>query len=152
MLCFKLGKVAHAEKVAREAIAVAPKDAPLGLPVARCILGIALYFQGELGAAAESLEEAVRLSVGGGNQLARIYAKTEFVQAIKLSMDVVGRNGGGCRPPRGPLSEAAQQQVHRIQIKPGASGKSGGQPMSGQSGGGAQATSGTTGSTPGKSG
>ena len=74
VLCFKLGKVAHAEKVAREAIAVAPKDIPLGLPVARCILGIALYFQGELGAAAESLEEAVRLSVGGGNQLARIYA------------------------------------------------------------------------------
>jgi 1-pyrroline-4-hydroxy-2-carboxylate deaminase len=29
--------------------------------------------------------------------------KTEFVQAIKLSMDVVGRFGGPCRPPRQPL-------------------------------------------------
>ena len=28
---------------------------------------------------------------------------TEFVQAVKLSMDVVGRYGGPCRPPRQPL-------------------------------------------------
>ncbi len=28
---------------------------------------------------------------------------TEFVQAVKLSMDVVGRYGGVCRPPRQPL-------------------------------------------------
>src|SRR5438067_4258774 len=74
VLCFKLGKVAHAEEVAREALKVAPRDSPLGLPVARCILGIALYFRGELEAAAESLDEAVRLAVSGRNPLARIYA------------------------------------------------------------------------------
>ncbi len=30
-------------------------------------------------------------------------SRTEFVQAIKYGMDVVGRFGGPCRPPRGPL-------------------------------------------------
>ncbi|PWJ49548.1 4-hydroxy-tetrahydrodipicolinate synthase [Quadrisphaera granulorum] len=38
-------------------------------------------------------------------------SRTEFVQAIKLSMDVVGRYGGPCRPPRGALSA---QQVATI--------------------------------------
>ncbi|MCA0330241.1 MAG: dihydrodipicolinate synthase family protein, partial [Actinobacteria bacterium] len=35
--------------------------------------------------------------------LLRWDSKTEFVQAIKLSMDIVGRHGGACRAPRGPL-------------------------------------------------
>ena len=35
--------------------------------------------------------------------LLRWDSQTEFVQAIKLSMDVVGRYGGPCRPPRVPL-------------------------------------------------
>lgn len=38
--------------------------------------------------------------------LLRWDSKTEFVQAIKLSQDIVGQHGGRCRPPRGPLSEA----------------------------------------------
>ena len=32
--------------------------------------------------------------------LLRWDARTEFVQAIKLSMDLAGRRGGPCRPPR----------------------------------------------------
>jgi 4-hydroxy-tetrahydrodipicolinate synthase len=32
--------------------------------------------------------------------LLRWDSKVEFVQAIKLSMDIVGRPGGRCRPPR----------------------------------------------------
>jgi dihydrodipicolinate synthase/N-acetylneuraminate lyase len=36
--------------------------------------------------------------------LLRWDSKTEFVQAIKLSMDMVGRHGGPCRPPRGRLT------------------------------------------------
>jgi 4-hydroxy-tetrahydrodipicolinate synthase len=32
-------------------------------------------------------------------------SRTEFVQAIKRGMDMAGRFGGPCRPPRGPLSE-----------------------------------------------
>ncbi|MFC5908333.1 dihydrodipicolinate synthase family protein [Streptacidiphilus monticola] len=35
--------------------------------------------------------------------LLRWDSRTEFVQAIKLSMDVLGRPGGPCRPPRMPL-------------------------------------------------
>jgi 4-hydroxy-tetrahydrodipicolinate synthase len=38
-------------------------------------------------------------------------SRTEFVQAIKLSMDLVGRYGGPCRPPRGPLAPEQAAQV-----------------------------------------
>lgn len=37
------------------------------------------------------------------HSLLRWDSKTEFVQAIKLSMDIAGRKGGACRQPRGPL-------------------------------------------------
>lgn len=43
--------------------------------------------------------------------LLRWDSKHEFVQAIKLSMDVVGRKGGACRPPRSPLSPETAAQV-----------------------------------------
>ncbi len=43
--------------------------------------------------------------------LLRWDSKTEFVQAIKLSMDLAGRTGGPCRPPRGPLSREYEQAV-----------------------------------------
>ena len=36
--------------------------------------------------------------------LLRWDSKTEFVQAIKLSMDMAGRHGGACRQPRQPLT------------------------------------------------
>jgi 1-pyrroline-4-hydroxy-2-carboxylate deaminase len=39
------------------------------------------------------------------HSLLRWDSRTEFVQAIKLSMDVAGRYGGPCRPPRASLSE-----------------------------------------------
>lgn len=38
------------------------------------------------------------------HSLLRWDTKTEFVQSIKLSMDVLGLNGGVCRPPRNPLT------------------------------------------------
>ncbi|GAA2269953.1 dihydrodipicolinate synthase family protein [Nonomuraea roseoviolacea subsp. roseoviolacea] len=44
--------------------------------------------------------------------LLRWDSKTEFVQAIKLSMDLAGRHGGPCRPPRLPL-DADQEAVVR---------------------------------------
>jgi 4-hydroxy-tetrahydrodipicolinate synthase len=43
--------------------------------------------------------------------LLRWDSKTEFVQAIKVSMDVVGRYGGPCRPPRSPLSPAIEAEI-----------------------------------------
>jgi 1-pyrroline-4-hydroxy-2-carboxylate deaminase len=45
--------------------------------------------------------------------LLRWDSKTEFVQAIKLSMDMVGRYGGPCRPPRRPLTAEQQAAVQR---------------------------------------
>ncbi|MFF0463091.1 dihydrodipicolinate synthase family protein [Streptomyces mexicanus] len=38
-------------------------------------------------------------------------SRTEFVQAIKLGMEQVGRYGGPCRPPRGPLTPQLREQV-----------------------------------------
>ncbi|GAB2820548.1 dihydrodipicolinate synthase family protein [Actinoallomurus bryophytorum] len=38
-------------------------------------------------------------------------SRTQFVQAIKLGMDQIGRYGGPCRPPRGPLSDEHRAQV-----------------------------------------
>jgi dihydrodipicolinate synthase/N-acetylneuraminate lyase len=38
-------------------------------------------------------------------------SRTEFVQAIKLGMDQIGRYGGPCRPPRGPLNDEHRAQV-----------------------------------------
>jgi len=43
--------------------------------------------------------------------LLRWDSKTEFVQAIKLSMDLVGRYGGPCRPPRVALTESQEAAV-----------------------------------------
>jgi 4-hydroxy-tetrahydrodipicolinate synthase len=43
--------------------------------------------------------------------LLRWDARTEFVQAIKLSMDVAGRYGGPCRPPRSPLAAEIADEI-----------------------------------------
>jgi 1-pyrroline-4-hydroxy-2-carboxylate deaminase len=46
--------------------------------------------------------------------LLRWDSKTEFVQAIKLSMDIVGRDGGASRPPRVALSPAQEAEVREL--------------------------------------
>lgn len=46
--------------------------------------------------------------------LLRWDAKTEFVQSIKLSMDMVGRNGGICRAPRQPLTAEQERSVRAV--------------------------------------
>ena len=45
------------------------------------------------------------------HSLLRWDSKTEFVQAIKLSMDLVGRKGGACRPPRLELSPDIVERI-----------------------------------------
>jgi len=45
--------------------------------------------------------------------LLRWDARTEFVQAIKLSMDLAGRYGGPCRPPRQPLLPEQEAAVRK---------------------------------------
>jgi 4-hydroxy-tetrahydrodipicolinate synthase len=49
--------------------------------------------------------------------LMRWDSRTEFVQAIKLSMDVAGRYGGPCRPPRLPLLPAAEKSIRELTEK-----------------------------------
>jgi 1-pyrroline-4-hydroxy-2-carboxylate deaminase len=45
--------------------------------------------------------------------LLRWDSRTEFVQAIKLSMDIVGRYGGPCRQPRVPLTPEQEKTVRQ---------------------------------------
>ncbi|MCW2899586.1 MAG: dihydrodipicolinate synthase [Streptosporangiaceae bacterium] len=54
--------------------------------------------------------------------LLRWDSRTEFVQAIKLSMDLVGRYGGPCRPPRLPLVGEYEQVVREDTEKLAAAG------------------------------
>jgi 1-pyrroline-4-hydroxy-2-carboxylate deaminase len=49
--------------------------------------------------------------------------RTEFIQAIKLSMDVIGRYGGPCRPPRQPLLPDQEAAVRRATEKSLAAGR-----------------------------
>jgi 4-hydroxy-tetrahydrodipicolinate synthase len=46
--------------------------------------------------------------------LLRWDSRTEFVQAIKLGQDMIGRRGGRCRPPRQGLLPEQEQQVRSI--------------------------------------
>ncbi|MGH8866542.1 MAG: dihydrodipicolinate synthase family protein [Actinomycetes bacterium] len=54
--------------------------------------------------------------------LLRWDSKTEFVQAIKLSMDMVGLHGGPCRPPRQPLLPEQERAVRQATEQVVASG------------------------------
>ncbi len=54
--------------------------------------------------------------------LMRWDTKTEFIQAIKLSMDIVGRTGGACRPPRQPLLPEQERSVRELTEKAVADG------------------------------
>lgn len=45
------------------------------------------------------------------HKLLRWDSKTEFVHAIKLSMDLAGRAGGECRPPRVPLAPGLIERI-----------------------------------------
>ncbi|GGT80034.1 dihydrodipicolinate synthase family protein [Streptomyces lateritius] len=59
----------------------------------------------------------------GLHSLLRWDSKTEFVQSIKLSMDIAGRRGGPCRPPRLPLTGAVEAEVRAATEKAVADGR-----------------------------
>jgi 4-hydroxy-tetrahydrodipicolinate synthase len=54
--------------------------------------------------------------------LLRWDSRTEFVQAIKFSMDLVGRYGGPCRPPRSPLTDQHKSMLRELTEKATAEG------------------------------
>lgn len=63
-------------------------------------------------AVAREVDEAAALF----RELAAAFAwdsRHTFVQAIKVAMDVAGRHGGPCRPPRLPLPAAVSAEVRR---------------------------------------
>ncbi|MFI7453387.1 dihydrodipicolinate synthase family protein [Nonomuraea sp. NPDC049714] len=71
-----------------------------GYPNALPVASVALY----RAALAGDLDTALPL-YRALHPLLRWDSKTEFVQAIKLSMDLAGRHGGPCRQPRQPLTD-----------------------------------------------
>jgi dihydrodipicolinate synthase/N-acetylneuraminate lyase len=79
--------------------------------------GIALYNASMAG----DVETAVPL-YRALHALLRWDSKPEFVQAIKASMDVVGRYGGPCRPPRGPLDADTAALIRTLTEKAVAEG------------------------------
>ncbi|QGV78008.1 dihydrodipicolinate synthase family protein [Streptomyces ficellus] len=70
-----------------------------GYPNALPAASVALY----RAATARDLDTALPL-YRALHPLLRWDSKPEFVQAIKLSMDLAGHHGGPCRPPRTPLA------------------------------------------------
>lgn len=78
---------------------------PNALPVT-CLELYSLCTSGDAGDIAKALPLYQDL-----HSLLRWDSKTEFVQAIKLSMDVAGRKGGSCRPPRSALPEEVRAQL-----------------------------------------
>ncbi|MEU5312213.1 dihydrodipicolinate synthase family protein [Streptomyces sp. NPDC021562] len=69
------------------------------------------------------LDTAKRL-YGQLHPLLRWDSRVEFVQAIKVSMDIVGRHGGACRPPRVPLLPEQEAAVRAATEKAVAAGLS----------------------------
>ncbi|MDH2393463.1 dihydrodipicolinate synthase family protein [Streptomyces sp. HNM0663] len=109
------GDVRRAYEIAELApeldLLVGADDVLLELAVAGAVGWIAGYPN----ALPRSCAELYRAAVSGEHTTAlRLYrtlhpllredSKTEFVQSIKLSMDIAGRPGGPVRPPRSPLS------------------------------------------------
>ncbi|MFD2351613.1 dihydrodipicolinate synthase family protein [Nonomuraea ferruginea] len=80
-----------------------------GYPNALPVSNVALY----QAATAHDLATALPL-YKQLHALLRWDSKTEFVQAIKLSMDLVGRRGGPCRQPRQPLTAEQEAAVRAV--------------------------------------
>lgn len=83
-----------------------------GYPNALPVSNVALY----RAATAHDLATALPL-YKQLHALLRWDSKTEFVQAIKLSMDLAGRRGGPCRQPRQPLTAEQEAAVRAVTEK-----------------------------------
>ncbi|MBT2393330.1 dihydrodipicolinate synthase family protein [Streptomyces sp. ISL-1] len=93
-----LDLLAGADDVLLELAVAGAKGWVAGYPNALPAAGVELYraaVGGDLIRARQLYREL--------HPLLRWDSRPEFVQAIKLSMDLAGRHGGPCRPPRGPL-------------------------------------------------
>jgi 4-hydroxy-tetrahydrodipicolinate synthase len=86
------------------------------------LAGVVGWIAGFPNALPKQCVELYRAAVGGHpggavpayrllHPLLRWDSRTEFVQAIKLAMDVAGRYGGPCRPPRLPLDPVVAAEI-----------------------------------------
>ncbi|MFJ3669846.1 dihydrodipicolinate synthase family protein [Streptomyces sp. NPDC090106] len=97
-LASELDLLIGADDVLLELAIAGAKGWVAGYPNALPRASVELYraaVAGDLGTARKLYEQL--------HPLLRWDSRVEFVQAIKLSMDIVGRHGGACRPPRVPL-------------------------------------------------
>ncbi|WP_245238767.1 dihydrodipicolinate synthase family protein, partial [Streptomyces sp. MZ04] len=95
-----------ADDVLLELAVAGAKGWVAGYPNALPVASVELYraaVTGDLVTARELYREL--------HPLLRWDSQSEFVQAIKLSMDIVGRHGGPCRPPRVPLLPEQEKSV-----------------------------------------
>ncbi|MFC0546581.1 dihydrodipicolinate synthase family protein [Kutzneria chonburiensis] len=102
----ELAVIAGADDVLLEAVLMGATGWFAGFPNAYPAESVELFNLAKAG----RLEEARKLY----ERLVAVFrwdSRTEFVQAIKYVMDKIGRYGGPCRPPRGPLTEAHQRQL-----------------------------------------
>jgi 4-hydroxy-tetrahydrodipicolinate synthase len=102
----ELAVIAGADDVLLEAVLMGATGWFAGFPNAYPAESVELFNLAKEG----RLEEARKLY----ERLVAVFrwdSRTEFVQAIKYVMDRLGRFGGPCRPPRGPLTEAHQRQL-----------------------------------------
>lgn len=106
-----------ADDVALELAVAGAKGWVAGYPNALPKASVQLY----RAAVAGDLETALPL-YRQLHPLLRWDSRVEFVQAIKLSMDIAGRYGGPCRPPRVPLAPEQEAAVRAATEKALAAG------------------------------
>jgi 4-hydroxy-tetrahydrodipicolinate synthase len=101
-----LAVIAGADDVTVEALLMGATGWFAGFPNVFPAESVALYELARAGDVAAARERYEPLLAAF-----RWDSRTEFVQAIKLGMELVGRYGGPCRPPRGPLTPKHDRQV-----------------------------------------
>lgn len=101
-----LAVVAGADDLVLEALAMGATGWFAGFPNVFPAESAALFSLARNGKLAEALPLYEHLVAAF-----RWDSRTEFVQAIKYGMDHVGRFGGRCRPPRGPLTAEHTAQL-----------------------------------------
>ncbi|WP_415951648.1 dihydrodipicolinate synthase family protein [Streptomyces sp. KLOTTS4A1] len=127
------GDVRRAYEIAELApeldLLIGADDVLLELAVAGAVGWIAGYPNAFPAACAELYHAATAGDLGTAlplyrslHSLLRWDSKTEFVQAIKLSMDIAGHRGGPTRPPRMPLSPQTEAEVRAATEKALAAG------------------------------
>ncbi|MEU4996235.1 dihydrodipicolinate synthase family protein [Streptomyces sp. NPDC021622] len=113
----ELDLLVGADDVLLELAVAGAKGWVAGYPNALPAASVELYrtaVTGDLVAARELYREL--------HPLLRWDSQSEFVQAIKLSMDIVGRHGGPCRPPRAALLPEQEKAVRLATERAAAAG------------------------------